>query len=124
MQEISATPIPEPTREVTLEEYILQENASVAILNGTSSPGLAGETSDFLIANGVNITEVGNSDKFKDQTYIYDYTGNPYTIQSILQVMDYTQNRLFHRADPNTTADIVIILGADWIKENPMAESD
>jgi hypothetical protein len=93
-------------------------------LNGTSSPGLAGETADFLIANGVNITEVGNSDKFKDQTYIYDYTGNPYTIQSILDVMNYTQNRLFYRSDPDTTADIVIILGADWIQENPMAGSD
>lgn len=124
MQEISATPIPEPTHEVTLEEYILQENASIAILNGTSSPGLAGETADFLIANGVNITEVGNSGKFKDQTYIYDYTGNPYTIQSILSVMNYTQNRLFHRSDPNTVADIVIILGADWILDNTMTELD
>ncbi|RLD08225.1 MAG: hypothetical protein DRI65_02785 [Chloroflexota bacterium] len=124
MQEISATPIPEPTYEVTLEEYILQENASIAILNGTSSPGLAGETADFLITNGVNITEVGNSDKFKDQTYIYDYTGNPYTIQSILSVMNYSQNRLFHRSDPDTAADIVIILGADWILDNPMTGSD
>ncbi len=124
MQEISATPIPEPTHEITLEEYILQENASIAIMNGTSSPGLAGETADFLIANGVNITDVGNSDKFKDQTYIYDYTGNPYTIQSILNVMNYTQNRLFHRSDPDTTADIVIILGADWILDNPLTESE
>jgi len=124
MQEISATPVPEPTREITLEEYIEQENATIAILNGTSSPGLAGETADFLIANGVKISEVGNSDKFKDQTFIYDYTGNPYTIQSILNVMNYTQNRLFHRSDPNTTSDIVIVLGADWILENPMAESE
>lgn len=122
MQEISATPIPEPTRETTLEEYILQENATIAILNGTSSPGLAGETAEFLLENGINITEVGNSDKFKDQTFIYDYTGNPYTIQSILSVMEYSQNRLFHRSDPDSTADIVIILGADWIQENPMAE--
>ncbi len=124
MQEISATPIPEPTQEPSLEEYIQQENASVAIFNGTSSPGLAGEAADFLIANGVNITEVGNSDKYRDQTYIYDYTGNPYTVQSILDIMNYSQNILFHRSDPNTTADIVIVLGADWIQENPMPELD
>jgi LCP family protein required for cell wall assembly len=124
MQEISATPIPEPTPEITLAEYILQENASVAIFNGTSTPGLAGETAEFLITNGVNITEVGNSDKFKDQTFIYDYTGNPYTIQSILTIMNYSQNKLFHRSDPDATADIVIVLGADWIQENPMGESN
>ncbi len=124
LQEISATPIPEPTKEPSLEEYIQQENASIAILNGTSSPGLAGEAADFLIANGVNITEVGNYDKFKDQTYIYDYTGNPYTVQSILTLMNYSQTRLFHRSDPDTTADIVIILGADWMQENPMPVTD
>lgn len=124
MQEISATPIPEPTPEPSLEEYIQMENASVAVLNGTSSPGLAGETADFLIANGVNISEVGNSDKYKDQTYIYDYSGNPYTIQSILRIMNYSQNRLFHRSDPDATADIVILLGADWIQDNPMYEED
>ena len=124
MQDISATPMPEPTREVTAEEYILEENARVAIFNATSSPGLAGETADFLIQNGVNITEVGNAEKFKDQTYIYDYSGNPYTIQSILNIMDYTQNRLFYRADPESTADIVIILGADWIQTNPMSDEE
>ena len=124
LQEISATPIPEPTQEPSLEEYIQRENATIAILNGTSSPGLAGEAADYLIANGVNITEVGNYDKFKDQTYIYDYTGNPYTVQSILTLMNYSQTRLFHRSDPDTTADIVIILGADWLQENPIPVTD
>jgi hypothetical protein len=77
-----------------------------------------------LIANGINVTDVGNSDKFKDQTYLYDYTGNPYTIQFLLNLMGYTQNRLFHRSDPSTTADIVIVLGADWIQENTIPASD
>jgi len=124
MQQIAATPVPEPTRESTLNEYVIEENARVKILNGTVSAGLASETADFLIANGINVTEVGNADKFKDQTYIYDYSGNPHTIQLILNLMGYTQNILFHRSDPSITADVVILLGADWIQDNTIPGSE
>ena len=124
MQQIAATPVPEPTREITLDEYVQEENAKVAVLNGTTSPGLAGETAEYLIASGINVTEVGNSDKFKDQTFLYDYSGRPYTIQAILNLMGYTQNRLYHRSDPNNSVDIVIILGADWIQENTLPKTE
>lgn len=124
MQEISATPIPEPTREPSREEYLEAENATVSVLNGTSLPGLANVTGDFLEKKGVQITDVGNSDKFRDQTLIYDYTGNPHTIQYILSLMGYTDNRLFYKADPSPAADIVIILGSDWALDNTMGEAD
>jgi LCP family protein required for cell wall assembly len=124
MQSISATPVPEPTQEITLEQVIAEENAKLKLLNATSSPGLAGITADFLEAKGFQITEVGNADKYKDQTVIYDYSGKPYTVQSLLYAMGYTQNRLFYRSDPSVTADIVIELGADWVQENPMDETE
>ena len=122
MQEIDATPVPEPTRVITLEEYVTQENASIAVFNGTSSPGLASETAEFLIENGINVTEVGNSDKFKDETTIYDYSGKPFTIQLILNTMNLNQTRLFHRSDPSVEEDIVIILGTDWALDNPIPD--
>jgi LCP family protein required for cell wall assembly len=122
MQEIDATPIPEPTEELSLEESAVQENASVAVYNGTSSPGLASETAEFLIAGGINVTEVGNSDKFKDQTTIYDYSGRPHTVQLILNTMNISRTQLYHRSDPTVVEDIVIILGADWAAENPIPD--
>jgi hypothetical protein len=124
MQAIISTPIPEPTRESTLGELVEQENATVAVRNATTSPGLAGETADFLITKNIQVTEIGNADKFKDQTQIYDYTGNPNTIQKILNVMGYSQTRLFHRSDPNSTVDILIELGADWVQKNTLPEVD
>jgi len=124
MQQIAATPVPEPTREITPDEYILEENAKVAVLNGTTSPGLAGETADFFIANGFQITEVGNLDKFKDQTLIYDYSGNPHTIQALLNLMGYSKIRLYYRSDPDSTVDIVIELGADWVLENTLPDPE
>jgi LCP family protein required for cell wall assembly len=122
MQQIAATPVPEPTREITLDEYILEENAKVAVMNGTTSAGLAGVTADFFIENGFQITEVGNLDKFKDQTLIYDYSGKPHTVQALLNLMGYSQIRLFYRSDPDSTVDIVIELGADWVLENTLPD--
>jgi LCP family protein required for cell wall assembly len=124
MQSITATPMPEPTQEITIEDFIAEENATIHVLNATSSPGLASVTADFLEAKGFPIGEVGNADKYKDQTYIYDYSGKPYTVQTLLYVMGYTENRLFYRSDPSETADIVIVLGADWVQENPMDETE
>jgi hypothetical protein len=124
MQNIAATPIPEPTQETTLEEYLAEENATLTILNATSSPGMATITADFLEAKGFQVSEVGNADSYKDQTLIYDYSGKQYTVQSILFAMGYSQNRLFYRSDPSVTTDIVIVLGADWVQENPMDELD
>jgi LCP family protein required for cell wall assembly len=124
MQEISATPIPEPTEEPSLEDYLAEENAIVGILNGTSSPGLAGETAEFLQENGINISSVGNNSKFKDQTVIYDYSGNPHTIRYILDLMGYSENRIFYKSDPSTEEDIVIVLGADWSLDNPIGETE
>ena len=122
MQSITATPMPDPTQEITLEEYLAEENAHLAILNATASPGLANITAEFLEERGFQISEVGNADKYKEQTLIYDYSGKPYTVQALLQVMGYTQNRLFYRSDPSVTVDIVIVLGADWVGENPLDE--
>jgi hypothetical protein len=93
-------------------------------MNGTTSPGLAGETANFFIANGFQITEVGNSGKFKDQTFIYDYSGNPHTVQALLNLMGYSQTRLFYRSDPDSTVDIVVELGADWVFENTLPDSE
>jgi LCP family protein required for cell wall assembly len=124
MQNITATPIPEPTQEITLEEYLAQENASLTLLNATSSPGLATITGEFLEAHGFQIEEIGNAEKYKEQTTIYDYSGKQYTVQSLLHVMGYTQNRLFYRSDPSVMTDIVIVLGADWVSENTMDDAE
>ncbi len=124
MQTSAATAVPEPTREPSQEEYLEEENARVGVLNATSSPGLASETADFLLANGVDITEVGNATKFKDQTVIYDYSGKPQTVRYILSLMGYTDNILFYKADPSATVDVVVVLGADWAQTNTLGGSD
>lgn len=61
---------------------------------------------------------------FKDKTFIYDYSGKPQTIQAILNLMGYSQNQLYHRSEPNNPFDILIVLGADWVQENTLPETE
>jgi LCP family protein required for cell wall assembly len=124
MQQIVATPIPQPTKEPSLAESVERENAKVAVQNATTVPGLASQTADFLETKGIQVVEVGNSDKYKDETFIYDYSGNPSTIQKLFNVMNLNETHLYHRSDPNSSVDVVIVLGADWARKNTLPDDD
>jgi hypothetical protein len=115
-----ASALPAPTEELSQKERIQAENARIAVLNGTSWEGLAGETADLLSSQGLNIGRIDNADHFEEKTILYDYTGNPATVQRILSLMELSESHLFHRSDEGQEADIVLILGSDWARENTL----
>jgi len=109
-----------PTDEPSEGERIQLENAQISVLNGTTRAGLAGETAEFITSQGLTVAVVDNADNFVESTLIYDYTGNPATIQRLLDVMDLSQSYVYHRAGSDSDADVVIILGSDWARENTL----
>ena len=58
----------------------------------------------------------------KPQVYtsIYDYTGNPYTVQYFVDLMNISEYRIFFKYNPESEVDVAIILGDEWIGNNPM----
>jgi hypothetical protein len=95
--------------------FLAQENASVAVLNGTAVAGLAGRSADDLRSYGYNVTQVGDAPtKNYQKTIIVDMRNG---------TKKYTKNYLERRfgvsvvgslPDPSInpgTADFVIILG-------------
>jgi len=96
------------------------EGASVSVLNATTTPGLAAETSDYLTNLGINVTVTGNAEEKSDNTVIIDYTGKPYTVQYLVQLLNIQPNSIYSRYDPNSETDIAILLGADWAENNSM----
>lgn len=90
------------------------EGATVRVLNGTLTGGLAGFTEEYLVGLGVNVVEVGNSE-LTSFTTIYDYSGKPYTVQYLVDLMGIQNTRIFYANDPSSGVDIQIILGSDWI---------
>ncbi len=102
------------------QELRQAEAATISVLNATTTPGLASETSDYLRQQGVNVTYTGNADETSDTTVIIDYTGKPYTVQYLVDLLKIQPNSIFSRYDPNSQTDIAILLGTDWADNNSM----
>lgn len=102
-------------------QLMAEEGAKLSILNGTLTPGLAGLTEEYLNSLGANVVLIGDAET-KPQVYtsIYDYTGNPYTVQYFVELMNISEYRIFFKYNPESDVDVAIILGDDWIGNNPM----
>ena len=106
---------------VELVDLMVRENAKILLLNGTLTPGLAGRTSEYLGTIGANVAGIADAEeKPYNYTMIYDYTGNPYTIQYMVELMSISKFRIFSRYTPDSEMDVAIILGDDWVSNNPM----
>jgi LCP family protein required for cell wall assembly len=102
-------------------ELMAEEGAKLSILNGTLTPGLAGRTEEYLKSQGANVVFVGDAEnKPQPYTSIYDYTGNPYAAQYFVELMNISEYRIFFKYSPESEVDVAIILGDDWIGNNPM----
>jgi len=98
-----------------------QEEAAISILNGTFTPGLGGRTSEYLQSLGAEIITIGDaSEKPYSYTSIYDHTGNPYTVEFLVELMNISKFRVFNRFSPDSEVDVTVILGDDWFNNNPM----
>ncbi|MBN2148733.1 MAG: LCP family protein [Anaerolineales bacterium] len=96
------------------EEMRQAEAATVSILNATATAGLAAETSEFLSSKGINVVSTGNAQQASANTIIIDYTGNPYTLDYLVELLQITPSNIYSRYDPNSAVDIAILLGDDW----------
>jgi hypothetical protein len=104
----------------TSKDKMLAESAAVSVLNGANTPGLATRTQDYLDGEGVTVMGTGDSPDQQTSTTVIDYTGNPYTLKYLVELMGISENRILHRFDPASEVDVVVILGYDWANNNPM----
>jgi LCP family protein required for cell wall assembly len=102
------------------QELMQTENAKVSVLNGAGVPGLATRTSEYLAAQGVNVVNTGDAPEQYSATTIISYTGNPYTIYYLVELMGISENKIYIRFDPASQVDIEVILGYDWANNNSM----
>jgi hypothetical protein len=95
----------------------------VVVINGTGVGGLAAQTSDYLTAQGMNVTDFGNTgdypDKyyspFPDRTIIIVHAGKPYAMQYLMALMKFNStSQIEVDFNPSAPEDIVVALGTDW----------
>ncbi|MDA1329526.1 MAG: LCP family protein [Chloroflexi bacterium] len=94
-------------------QLMQMEAAIIALYNGSGIEGLAGSTQAYLQGLGLTIATTGTADPVGGTT-IFDYTGNPYTIAYLVEVMGVQHTRIYSRYDPNSQIDMEVIIGPDW----------
>jgi hypothetical protein len=95
--------------------------ARVRILNGSFTPNLDVNTGNYLLTQGVHVTEVGTADQAYNQTMVILYSPKLYTLkyfQSLFRLGSSTQ--IVIKPDPTATVDVEVRLGNDWANNNPM----
>jgi LCP family protein required for cell wall assembly len=101
-------------------ELVKLEGARIAVLNGSATSGIAARTTDYLKSLGLNVTETGNAEQYTTYTQITFYTGKPYTVKFLVDLMKISDLRSRYVNDPTKTVDITIVVGDDWANSNPM----
>ena len=119
----------QPMASGTVEEKMQAEAARVVVINGTGVSGMAAKTSDYLKAQGMNVTGFGNTTDYPDNYYspfpnrtiIIVHAGKPYAMQYLMSLMKFdSPNQIIVDFKPDAPEDIVVALGSDWNSSNPM----
>ncbi len=113
-------PVTPAATEVDPQKLMQGENANVSVLNGTLTVGLAAQTAGYLENQGVTVVEPGNANELYDLTTIIDYTGNPYTLNYLVELLNISSNRIYQSYDPESQVDILLLLGEDWATNNSL----
>jgi len=95
-------------------DLMKMEAANVTINNGSGNAGIADATRAYLESQGMIILSTGNADVVNGTTII-DYTGNPYTVQYLATLMSVNTSHIFSRYDPNSSIDVEIVIGPEWV---------
>lgn len=95
--------------------------ARVRVLNGTFAGGLETITGNFLLSQGVQVTEAGPADRAYDGTVIVLYAPKLYTLKYLQTLFGInSSSQILISPDPTSTVDVEVRLGNDWANNNPM----
>ena len=103
-----------------LGELVKQEKAKVVIKNGTNTEGLASRTAEYLRGAGIDVVAKSNADQVASTSTIIDYTGKPYTIRYLSEMLKVENTRVLNRYDPNSQVDVEVILGTTFADDNSL----
>src|SRR5829696_3205469 len=92
-----------------LTAMMREDGARVRVLNGSVVGGLDGTTGNFLIAQGVQVTEAGAADGGYNSTVIVLYSPKLYTLKYFQSLFGVTESaRIWISPNPSSTVDIEV----------------
>jgi polyisoprenyl-teichoic acid--peptidoglycan teichoic acid transferase len=103
-----------------LTTMMREDGARVRVLNGSVAGGLENTTGQFLVNQGVQVTEAGPAEG-TNSTMIILYSPKLYTLRYLQSLFGITSGtQILIRPDPSSSVDVEVRLGNDWANNNPM----
>jgi LCP family protein required for cell wall assembly len=92
-----------------------REAATIEVLNGTLTAGLAADVTERLRQEGLNVTHTGNADR-QDilESLVVAHTDKMQTAQFIVRLLNLPESAVVEGSEPAAEYDISLILGADY----------
>lgn len=103
-----------------IEDLVKTENATIALLNGSGTAGLASRTEEYLKSLGLNVVSTGDAPEPYLYSTLISYKGKPYTIKYLGDLLKIEPQRIYNKFDPANPVDFVLYLGSDWANTNNM----
>ena len=97
-----------------LTTLMVAEQARLMVQNGTTTGGAAERVGQYFQSIGMNVIGTGNADQPYAQMTLVDYSGKPYTMKFLAELMKIPSEHIFSRYDPNQPGDVAIIIGENW----------
>ncbi len=99
---------------LTTADPIVRENATVVVLNGTSTGGLAAKSENLLTAKNVTVSAIGDAPTTATTSIIDNTHGAKPATLALLRTMF---GKTVAKSNPYATAydaDFIVVLGNDW----------
>jgi LCP family protein required for cell wall assembly len=110
----AAPVVPTPVIE-NLAQLMEEEDARVAVYNGTPVFGLAADTQSFLEELGVQVSTIGNAESAAYTTsQIIDFGSHPRTVQFLVQEMGIPPLNIRSEQETDNGYEVMLIIGSDW----------
>jgi hypothetical protein len=108
-----------PIADGELLDLVAEEGALISVRNGSSQPGLAAKTAAWFREQGLNVVEEAEVE-YAVYSQIHVYDGTPYALRWLSDTMSLTESSIYDNYDPNAQFDLIVVLGDDWLTNNPM----
>jgi polyisoprenyl-teichoic acid--peptidoglycan teichoic acid transferase len=110
-----------PMAQGTPQQLMQADGARVRVVNNSSTPDLDTRTGNFLLAQGMQVTERGAPTGNSGQTVVVMYSPKLYALRYLINplAMIATNSQIVFKPDPSQSVDLEIRLGDDWVSKLP-----
>ncbi len=120
-QIFSSTGATSPMAQGNPQSLMQADGARVRVTNNSSTPDLDTRTGNFLLSQGMQVTERGAPTGNSNQTVVIIYSPKLYALRYLINPLGMVtaSNQITFKPDPAQTVDLEIRLGNDWVSKLP-----